>query len=79
MSKWFYNESKRIGGKQLSQGGEMDKVTQGDGENGYLITTGRNEHGSDEAPLIEYDRNKYRIERDAASTEQREIFRIVKR
>jgi hypothetical protein len=53
--------------------GPLEKVAIEARDGGYKITS-----NSDD-PVIEYDRAKYKIERDPASTEQVERFKLVRK
>lgn len=55
-----------------SASGPYSGTTIHDGKGGYRIQADAGEH-----PVVTYDRNKYRLERDPSSTEQIEKFKIV--
>lgn len=52
-------------------GGQFEGVRIRERSGGYQIESKR------DFPTVEYDRTKFRLERDPASTEQTERFRIV--
>lgn len=52
-------------------GGQFQRVVIREQSGGYQIESSRDH------PVVEYDRSRFRLERDPASNEQMERFRIV--